>query len=232
MLLLQDDLVASFLLGLEILVLFLVEEAVLVGVETLLLLDVHAHGDEEAEESNEGDDESKDLPGEVVASISVNSASLGVDSNISGKVPHHEGPEAPGDEVLDREGPPSNENVEPPLVLLVGVLVVSLSNLEGEVIGSVEEDLLGPLLRIVGSRLDDKGDNPGDDHEHPEDEDTVSLQRSSVLISLQGEDGNGSHDDSTEPVDSSDNHSGVSALVSEDVSGLEEPSSSSTLSHT
>jgi len=231
LLLLQDDLVASFLLGLEILVLFLVEEAFLVGVEALLLLDVHAHGDEEAEESDEGNDESKDLPGEVVASISVDVAGFGVDSDISGEVPHHEGPEAPGDEVLDREGPPSDENVEPPLVLLVGVLVVSLSDLEGEVVGSVEEDSLSPLLSVVVSGLDDERDDPSDDHEHPEDEDTVALERSSFLGSPHGEDGNGSHDNGTGPVDSGDNHGGVSALVSEDVAGLEEPSSGGTLSH-
>lgn len=229
---LHDDLVASFLSSLKILVLFFVEEAILVGVEALLLLDVHAHRDEEAEEADEGDDESKDLPSEVITSVSINSASSRVDSDVSSEVPHHEGPEAPRNEVLDREGPPANENVEPPLVLVVSVLIVSLSDLESEVISSVEEDSLSPLLSGVVGRLDGIRDDPGDDHEHPEDENTIALEAASVLVSSHGENGNGSHNDGTNPVDSGDDHSRVLALISEDVASLEEPSSSSTLSHT
>jgi len=216
------------------LVLFFVEESRGVRVESLLRGTVHEHGDEEAEESDEGEDESHNLPEGVVLSVSDNLSSL-VGGDISAEVPHHEGPEAPGDEVLNGEGPPSDEDVVPPLVLLNGVLVVTLSDLKGKIVGSVEEDLLAPSLARPSSGSHDERDNPGNDHDDPEDEDTPSLEapfNSSSVFTLHDEDGNGSHDEGHEPVDGSDNHGRCFTFVREDVSGLEEPGSSDTLSNT
>jgi hypothetical protein len=209
-----------------------IEEAGSVGIVTLLLLDVHAHGDEEAEETNEGEDESHDLPEGVVTSVA-DDAALVVSLDVSGEVPHHEGPEAPGDEVLDGEAPPSDENVVPPLVSTSIVLVVTGGDLDTEFVSSVEEDLLAPSLGGEVLRLDGVRDDPGDDHENPEDKDSVGLEAVGGLTfsSLKGEDGNGSHNDSSDPVDDGDDHSGVLSGVSENVLGLEELSSSGTLSH-
>lgn len=215
------------------LVLFFVEESRGVRVEVFLGGAVHEHRDEEAEESNEGEEESHDLPDGVILSVADNLSGL-VGSNISAEVPHHQGPEAPGDEVLDGEGPPSNEEVVPPLVLLGSVLVVTLSDLKGKIVGSIEEDLLAPSLSTETGGSHDERNNPGNNHDDPEDEDSVGLEvkGSSSFSSLHDENGNRSHDESHEPEDTSDDHGGSFTLVSEDSFGLEEPGSSDTLSNT
>merc|ERR1719424_120363 len=68
---------------------------------------------------------------------------------------------------------------------------------------------------------------PGDDHKSPEDNNTNPLE-----TVREGKDGNGSHDESSNPVDDSDDHSGALSFVREDISGTEEPGSGGALSHT
>jgi len=217
----NNDLFAGFLFSLVNLIFLNIERVVF---EARLLGGDEAHGDEEAEESNEGEDESHELPEDVVRSIT---SSVLVHGDISLEVPHHEGPEAPGDEVLDREAPPSDEEVSPPFVLLGGVLIRARGNHVGEFVGTVEEDVLAPHLGVVFLRLHSEGDTPGDDHKSPEDNNTNPLE-----TIREGKDSNGSHDESSNPVDDSDDHSGSLSFVREDISGTEEPGSGGALSHT
>ena len=228
-------------------VLLVVEEVLGGDVESFLLGGDDADGDEEAEESDEGEHESHDLPEDVVATVSLNLTTLvffgdrvdvafGVDGNVSGEVPHHEGPEAPGDEVLNGEGPPSDEDVVPPLCLLGDVLVVARGNHVGEFVSSVEEDILAPSLASHTLGLDEERDNPSDDHDSPEGHESYPLEVEGgavlLIATLEGKDGHGSHDDGTDPVGNSDDFGRGSVLRSEHFLGAEEPGSGGTLSHT
>lgn len=78
--------------------------------------------------------------------LTISDDTILVGRDISREVPHHHGPEAPWDKVLDGEGPPTDEDVEPPLGLTAaGVLIVLGSYLQCEVVGSIEEDFLCPI---------------------------------------------------------------------------------------
>lgn len=81
------------------------------------------------------------------------------------------------------------------------------------------------------SRLECIGDDPGNDHKTPEDENTIGLEIGASRV-LHSEDSDGSHDDSSGPVNDGDHHSRSLSFVSQDFSSLEEPSGSSALSHT
>merc|ERR1711990_282052 len=182
-------------------------EGLLGGIETFFFGGNDADGDEEAEETNEGVYETHNLPEDVVATIS---SSVLVHGDIGLEVPHHEGPETPGDEVLNGEAPISDEDVSPPFSFLGSVLIGTASNHGGELVGTVEEDLLSPFF--AGQFLLDEERNEDAEEEHSPEDDSTDPH----IFFGEGKDGDGSHNESSNAVPDGDNHSGhLGAGISE-----------------
>jgi len=78
----------------------------------LLTTPEHEDGHDEENKTDERNNEAHNLPESVVGAV----ATLGglIYIQVGCEVPHHELPERPWDEILDREAPPEDEDGVPP----------------------------------------------------------------------------------------------------------------------
>lgn len=147
---------------------------------------------DEAEQADQGVDETHKLPENVVASIG---AAEIVKGDVGLEVPHHELEEGPWDEVLNGEAPPEDEDLVPPRLGSSAEFVVALGHFFGKFVGSVKEDLFVPVSDASLWSFEHEREEDCKKGEHPEDEDAEPHQ-----ATWHSEDGDGAHDEESTPV--------------------------------
>lgn len=183
-----------------------------------------ANGEEEAEKADEGVHETHDLPEGVV--VFITSFRLPVEANVDFEIPHHQRPESPWHEVLDREGPPEDEERSPPSIIALKGLIGALNNLSGEVVGAIEENVSVPFssgLRLFEEERDHHSDKGND----PEDND-ADVGR----LLIEGEHGHRSHNQQGKPVDDRKNTDGDLVFAFVELHPSEHPGGTEALADT
>lgn len=125
----------------------------------LLLGGAEDGGDDEAEETADGEHEAHPLPEDVVATVTDDLAII-VGFQVGSEREHDEEPASPRENVLDREAPPDLEDTSPPGTRL-SFVVGEGGDGGGKGVDSEEHDLADPLTE--GESGEQPGQNPDED---------------------------------------------------------------------